>query len=322
MPPPGPALGRRSQLHYSTRRSPTRASAPNTSGQHGEVHERDADRGRGAVDGRVERLQGGLEGKHERDRADRVVEAAGHRPGGDEREEGERQRQQEGQQRGGAHLARERADRHAERAERERAEGERHEPQARRDSSRARRTRRSRRASRRRPRTRSRRRAASSRRAAPRGRPGRGPGARARALRARAPRRRRRAERRRTSATRSRRRPPRTCSAACVGRAAARSCTRIGWPIVESTCLASDRFWAAKLANASIRSSSARSGPRRLAGDDRAAASGGIWLSPIRFSGAPRTPRLPPFSSEPMTLARRPAGSVRRSRGSPARAPS
>src|SRR5665213_499997 len=94
-----------------------------------EVRERDGESRGGLVDGRVERLEGGLEGEDERDRGDRVVETAGDRPRGDEREEGEGQREQEGKQRGGAHLAGERADRDAERTEGEGAEGERRQPE-------------------------------------------------------------------------------------------------------------------------------------------------------------------------------------------------
>src|SRR5579875_2317275 len=61
--------------------------------EHGEVREREGERRGGAGDGGVERLQGGLEGKDERDDADGVVEAGGDGSGGHEREERERQRE-------------------------------------------------------------------------------------------------------------------------------------------------------------------------------------------------------------------------------------
>ena len=160
------ALARR----HRTRRRPARASAPNSDRERGEVDERDPQRGRGRLTAASSACRAALNGNTNETARDRVVEPAADRPGGHEREEDERQREQEREQRGGAHLAGERADRDAERAEGERAEREREQPQPdARPVERARR-RRSRRASRRRPRTRSRRRAAPSRRAAPRAR--------------------------------------------------------------------------------------------------------------------------------------------------------
>src|SRR5262249_2274758 len=51
--------------------------------QDAQMQQRDADRRRGAVDSRVERLQRGLEGKHERDRIDDRFHSRRDRPGWD-----------------------------------------------------------------------------------------------------------------------------------------------------------------------------------------------------------------------------------------------
>ncbi len=78
--------------------------------------------------------------------------------------------------------------------------------------------------------------------------------------------------------------------------------TPIGRAIVLSTCLLSVRFCAAKPANTSIRCSCARVGPR----GSRAMmllSVPGISRRPIRFSGAPRVPRLPPESSASIACA-------------------
>ena len=83
------------------------------------------------------------------------------------------------------------------------------------------------------------------------------------------------------------------------------------------------RFCAAKSAKAvDPFAAAARSGPGGWRAMIRAERRG-IWLRPIRFAGAPSTPRLPPREQQRRSpCAAALAGSVRRSRGSPARAPS
>ena len=188
----------------------------------GEVRERAAERRRGAVDGRVERLQRGLEREHERDHADHVVE-----PVAPPRRRGTSARNASGSDSRKASSEAARTSRASAPIATPSApnasapNGERDQPQARPGSSRAHEGADAGEHRERHARTRSRPPAAPSRRAAARARRARAPAARACAPRARAPRRPRPAARRRTSARRSPRRPPRTCSAACGGRAAA-----------------------------------------------------------------------------------------------------
>ncbi|HEV2785606.1 MAG TPA: hypothetical protein VGV67_04400 [Solirubrobacteraceae bacterium] len=93
------------------------------------MHERDAEAHRRVVDRVVDRVECGLEGKQRRDHADDVVQQRRDAAAGHEREERQRQREHERQQRCGAHLARERADRDAERREGDPAGGDRDDPQ-------------------------------------------------------------------------------------------------------------------------------------------------------------------------------------------------
>ncbi len=307
----------------SSRRSPTRASAPNADAQRGEVRERRAERRRRAVDRRVERLSAALNGNTNEIAAITSYSPPETAPARHEREEHERQRQREREQRGRAHLARERADRDAERREGERAERERREPQPDATPVERARTRRSRRASRRR--------AANDAAGREQRLLEQQPAARARArARSRAS-----VPSSRSSATppdgeqhadehqrdRSPRRRPRTCSAACAARRAASLLTWIGWPIVDEHVACSSAEVLRREARRTPRS--ARAAARSAPGGSRAAIAcsfGADRAEPDQVPARRARRGCRPLSSASIACDAA-AGSVRRSRRSPARAP-
>ena len=94
------------------------------------MEQRPADAGAGGVEGARHRFQRRLEGEERGEDANDVVEPGADGAGGDEREQGDRQRDHEGEQRDGAHVARRRPERGARGAEARRAEQDRRQPEA------------------------------------------------------------------------------------------------------------------------------------------------------------------------------------------------
>ncbi len=85
----------------------------------------------GVIQSRVERGERRLERKRSRDAAHRVVSDVAQGPARDQGERGDRQREQEAQQRGGPHVPGQRSDGHAERGEPGGPEHERRQPEGR-----------------------------------------------------------------------------------------------------------------------------------------------------------------------------------------------